>query len=72
MAEVLLVRSTLVISPLPQFVSARVYEMRAQMNSGKIGDCEKVPLLQRLLQYRYSSDQPMPDHDIISECMGHL
>ncbi|KAF8727752.1 hypothetical protein AX14_007059 [Amanita brunnescens Koide BX004] len=57
---------------MAEFVSARVYEMRAQINSGKIGDCEKVPLLQRLLQYRYSSDQPMPDHDIISECMGHL
>ncbi|KAF8334820.1 cytochrome P450 [Amanita rubescens] len=57
---------------MAEFVSARVYEMRTQMNSGKIGDCERVPLLQRLLQYRYSSDQPMPDHDIISECMGHL
>ncbi|KAK2465864.1 hypothetical protein APHAL10511_001505 [Amanita phalloides] len=57
---------------MAEFVSARVYEMRAQLNADKIGDCEKVPLLQRLLQYRYSSVQPMPDHDIISECMGHL
>ena len=57
---------------LNQFVSARVYEMRAQMNAGKIGESEKVPMLQRLLKHQYSTTQPMPDHDIISECMGHL
>ncbi|KAJ3570031.1 hypothetical protein NP233_g4668 [Leucocoprinus birnbaumii] len=57
---------------MAEFVSARVYEMRAQMNAGKIGESEKIPMLQRLLQYRYSSNELMPDHDIISECMGHL
>ncbi|KAF5369696.1 hypothetical protein D9615_010147 [Tricholomella constricta] len=56
-----------------QFVSGRVYEMRAQMNAGKIGDSDKVPMLQRLLRYRYpGNEQLMPDHDIISECMGHM
>ncbi|KAF9463724.1 cytochrome P450 [Collybia nuda] len=57
---------------MAEFVSARVYEMRAQMNAGKIGESEKIPMLQRLLQHRYSSTVPMPDHDIISECMGHM
>ncbi|KXN88975.1 hypothetical protein AN958_06437 [Leucoagaricus sp. SymC.cos] len=57
---------------MAEFVSSRVYEMRAQMNNGKIGESEKIPMLQRLLQYRYSSNELMPDHDIISECMGHL
>jgi len=47
--------------------------MRAQINAGKLGESEKVPMLQRLLQYRYaSSNQLMPDHDIISESMGHM
>jgi hypothetical protein len=57
----------------PQFVSERVYEMRAQINAGRLGESEKVPMLQRLLQYRYaSSNELMPDHDIISESMGHM
>ena len=46
--------------------------MRAQMNAGKIGETEKLPMLERLLQYQYSPSQSMPDHDIISECIGHL
>ena len=46
--------------------------MRAQMNAGKAGETEKHPMLERLLQYHYSPSQPMPDHDIISECIGHL
>ena len=46
--------------------------MRAQMNSGKAGETEKIPMLERLLQYKYSPSQSMPDHDIISECIGHL
>ena len=54
-----------------QFVSARVYETRAQMNAGKIGDSEK-PLLSRLLQSKYSPTESMPDLDIISEAMGHM
>ncbi|GLB34339.1 putative cytochrome P450 [Lyophyllum shimeji] len=58
---------------MAEFVSGRVYEMRAQMNAGKISESDKVPMLQRLLRYRYSDDgQLMPDHDIISECMGHM
>ena len=45
--------------------------MRAQINAGKLGELETVPMLQRLLQYRYaSSNQLMPDHDIISEING--
>ena len=55
-----------------KFVSGRVYEMRAQMNAGKAGETEKVSMLERLLQYQYSPSQSMPDHDIISECIGHL
>ncbi|KAH7921089.1 cytochrome P450 [Leucogyrophana mollusca] len=56
-----------------EFVGERVYERRAQMNSGKLGESEKVPMLQRLLEHKYTStDQPMPDHDIISEMMGHM
>jgi hypothetical protein len=47
--------------------------MRAQINAGKLGESEKVPMLQRLLQYCYvSSNQLMPDHDIISESTGHM
>jgi Cytochrome P450 len=43
------------------------------MNAGKVGGSEKAPMLQRLLQYRYSpNDELMPERDIISECMGHL
>ncbi|KAF9528062.1 cytochrome P450 [Crepidotus variabilis] len=57
---------------LAEFVSARVYEMRAQVNAGRIGESEKHSMLQRLLEYRYSSEVPMPDHDIISECIGHF
>ncbi|PPQ92769.1 hypothetical protein CVT25_003878 [Psilocybe cyanescens] len=57
---------------LAEFVSARVYEMRGQVNAGKIGDTEKISMLQRLLGYKYSPTQQMPDHDIISECIGHL
>jgi hypothetical protein len=46
--------------------------MRAQMNAGKIGDNDK-PMLARLLQYKYpSSNEYMPDLDIISEAMGHM
>ncbi|KAF8886937.1 cytochrome P450 [Infundibulicybe gibba] len=58
---------------MAEFVSGRVYEMRAQMNAGKLGESEKTPMLRRLLEYRYSSsNELMPDHDIISECMGHM
>lgn len=47
--------------------------MRAQMIAGKIDHSEKTPMLQRLLRYQYpTSNTNMPDHDIISECMGHL
>ncbi|PPQ73825.1 hypothetical protein CVT26_012140 [Gymnopilus dilepis] len=56
---------------LAEFVSARVYEMRAEKNAGKLGDSERLPMLQRLLEYCYSPTEQMPDHDIISECIGH-
>lgn len=60
-----------VVYPI-QFVSGRVYEMRAQMNAGKLGDSDKMPLLQRLLQHQTSTNELMADNDIISECMGHM
>ncbi|KAG2073384.1 cytochrome P450 [Suillus decipiens] len=55
-----------------EFVGARVYEMRAELNAGKLGESEKIPMLRRLLQHKYSSEHAMPDHDIISEMMGHM
>ncbi|KAF4619446.1 hypothetical protein D9613_004739 [Agrocybe pediades] len=57
---------------LAEFVSSRVYEMRAQLNAGKIGDAEKLSMLQRLMSYWYTPTEQMPDHDIISESIGHL
>ncbi|PBK94016.1 cytochrome P450 [Armillaria gallica] len=58
---------------MAEFVSERVYQMRAQMNAGKLEESEKVPMLHRLLNYRYAStNKSMPDIDIISECMGHM
>ncbi|KAG6888517.1 hypothetical protein C0995_007760 [Termitomyces sp. Mi166 len=58
---------------MAEFVSGRVYEMRAQINAGKNNETDKVPMLHRLLRYRYSTTNDlMPDHDIISECMGHM
>ncbi|KAF9004238.1 cytochrome P450 [Cyathus striatus] len=61
---------------MAEFVSARVYEMRSEMNAGgpqiTVGDLEKMPMLQRLLQHRSSASQLMSDQDIISECMGHM
>jgi hypothetical protein len=46
--------------------------MRAQLNAGYLGEPEKIPMLRRLLQYKYSPGKAMPDHDIISELMGHM
>ncbi|TFK24714.1 cytochrome P450 11B1 [Coprinopsis marcescibilis] len=57
---------------MAEFVSGRVYETRAQINSGLLGESERPTLIQRLLQYRYSAKHPVPDCNIISECMGHL
>ncbi|EGO02344.1 hypothetical protein SERLA73DRAFT_178240 [Serpula lacrymans var. lacrymans S7.3] len=57
---------------MAEFVSARVYETRAQISSGKIGESEKAPMLHRLLDYKYTSNEAMPDQDIISEAMGHM
>jgi hypothetical protein len=43
------------------------------MNAGKLGESEKMPMLQRLMQYRYpGSNELMHDNAIISEAMGHL
>ncbi|KAJ7590683.1 cytochrome P450 [Mycena floridula] len=58
---------------MAEFVSERVYQMRAQMKAGKQDDSDKVPMLHRLMKYRYSSsNELMPDNDIISESMGHM
>ncbi|KAL0950331.1 hypothetical protein HGRIS_010302 [Hohenbuehelia grisea] len=58
---------------MAEFVTGRVYDMRAQMASGKHEETEKSPMLQRLLAHRYSSTNSlMPDHDLISESMGHM
>ena len=44
------------------------------MNAGLVDESQdKVPMLQRLMKYRYSStNELMPDNDIISESMGHM
>ncbi|KAH9931775.1 cytochrome P450 [Amylocystis lapponica] len=61
---------------MAQFVGGRLYEMRAKIQAGPVTgeiDVEKIPLLQRMLQYRvFTSNEGMPDRDIISEGMGHL
>ncbi|KAG7091834.1 hypothetical protein E1B28_008239 [Marasmius oreades] len=60
---------------MAEFVSERVYQTRAQMTSTEKTDYsdEKVPMLHRLLNYRYSTtNENMPDNDIISEHMGHM
>jgi len=62
------------VQSLPQFVSARLYELRSQMTAGKIqDDDERMSLLQRLLKYHPNpaSRERMSDQDIISEGMGH-
>lgn len=47
--------------------------MRAEMPSGKPEESEKVPMLHRLMKYRYASTgELMPDNDVISESMGHM
>jgi len=55
-----------------QFVIARVQDLRAQDREGKLDNLEKVPLLHRLLHYRYPNEELMPDRDIISEAIGQL
>jgi hypothetical protein len=58
----------------PQFVSARLYELRSQMTAGKIQDDDgRMTLLQRLLKYHpnAAAHECMSDQDIISEGMGH-
>lgn len=49
-----------------------MYETRAKEGMGGTSDSERITLLQRLLEYKYSPQQQMPDHDIISEMMGHM
>ena len=46
--------------------------MRAKEGMGGTSDSERITLLQRLLEHKYSPQQQMPDHDIISELMGHM
>lgn len=58
---------------MAEFVSARVYETRCQMNAEKMFESEKTTMLQRLVQHRVgASDELMSDQDVISEHMGHL
>ncbi|KAJ8517764.1 hypothetical protein ONZ45_g5122 [Pleurotus djamor] len=58
---------------MAEFATQQVYNMRAQVNAGSPVDTERPPMLQRLLQYKYSTtNQMMPDLDIVSECMGHM
>ncbi|KIK52693.1 hypothetical protein GYMLUDRAFT_64066 [Collybiopsis luxurians FD-317 M1] len=59
---------------MAEFVNERVYQARTKMKTRKLDESsEIVPLLHRLLKYRYSSTgQMMPDNDIISEAMGHM
>jgi len=46
--------------------------MRARRKDGELDECDKVPMLYRMLQYKYSKDEPMPDADILSEAMAHM
>ncbi|KAI0036319.1 cytochrome P450 [Vararia minispora EC-137] len=57
---------------LAKFVGARVKHMRAQMQDGKLQEVEKVPLVQRLLEYRLPSGEPMEEKNIIAEHLGHF
>ncbi|TFK33197.1 cytochrome P450 11B1 [Crucibulum laeve] len=59
---------------MAEFVGARVYEMRSEMNNGDLNiESDKMPMLQRLLQYQNpSNNRCMTDRDVISECMGHM
>ncbi|KAH8825838.1 cytochrome P450 [Flagelloscypha sp. PMI_526] len=57
---------------MADFVKDRVHSTRTQMYAGKLVESEKMSLLQRLLSHRYNKDTPMPDNDLIAECMGHL
>ncbi|KAF8188766.1 cytochrome P450 [Mycena galopus ATCC 62051] len=64
---------------MAEFVSTRVYEMRAKLNADKAPattsismPTEKSYLLPRLLNYKYPSGEAMPERDVISECMGHM
>lgn len=42
------------------------------MLAGKMAEAEKLSLLQRMLQHQLPDGRATSDHDIISECMGHL
>lgn len=55
---------------MAEFVSARVYELRAQMKIDSVDQREKVTLLERLLDSGPGGG--MSDLDAISEAMGHM
>ncbi|KAJ6552267.1 cytochrome P450 [Mycena vulgaris] len=62
---------------MAEFVSTRVYEMRAQMNAGKDSsfaseDAEKSFMVPRLLAHKYPNGETMSEGDVISEAMGHM
>lgn len=60
-----------------QFVGERLYDVRSGLHSGALPseglDNEKMPLMHRLLRHRLvSTGELVPDHHVISECMGHM
>ncbi|TDL30161.1 cytochrome P450 [Rickenella mellea] len=60
---------------LAEYVSDRLYETRENLQAGKIDidNMDKIPLFVRLAHHRYSTtNEAMPDKDIVSEGMGHM
>ncbi|KAI0036316.1 cytochrome P450 [Vararia minispora EC-137] len=57
---------------LAKFIKERVADMRAQMQDGKLQEVEKMPLVQRLLEYRLPSGEPLAEKHIIAEHIGHF
>ncbi|KAK7676146.1 hypothetical protein QCA50_020897 [Cerrena zonata] len=62
---------------LAEFVGERLYDVRSGLHSGALPseglDNEKMPLMHRLLRHRLvSTGELVPDHHVISECMGHM
>lgn len=66
------IQFTIILTRDIQFVGDRVKALRVLNQEGKLDECDKVPMLHRLLKHSYSKDTPMPDRDVISEAMGHM
>ncbi|KIK50956.1 hypothetical protein GYMLUDRAFT_78374 [Collybiopsis luxurians FD-317 M1] len=62
------------VNIMAEFVRERVYQACTKMKTGKLDESsEIIPLLHRLLKYRFSSTGQMTsDHDIRSEATGHM